>query len=119
MHVRCKGIPELLFHHNDDQSCSLFLQYRKYITTIIKINSIVQRAVVHITADMSFPPQCCPSSAITTFVVVATVMDTRNMKRAKKSLFHRGRGHHIIGSSHRLCKIIYRASQSITRAKFQ
>lgn len=101
-----KGIPEVLFHHNDDQTCSLFLQYTKYITTTIKTNSIVQRAVVHITADMSLPPQCCPSSAITVFVVVATKMNISNTKRAKKSLFHRGRGHHIIRYSHKLCKRI-------------
>lgn len=97
-------IPELFFHHNDDQSCSFLLQYTKYIATITKTNRIVQKAVVHTTADILLPPQSCPSSsAITVLVVVVVKTNKRNIKCVKSSRFHRGRGHHIIRFSHRLC----------------
>lgn len=96
-------IPELFFHHSEDQSCSFLLQYSKYITTISKTNSTVQKAVVHTTADILLPLQGCPSSAITVLVVVVVETNKRNVKRVKNSLFHRGRGHHIIRFSHRLC----------------
>lgn len=73
-------LPELFFHHNDDQSCSFFLQYTKYIAITTKINNIVQRAVVHTTADISLPAQCCPSSAMAICDTVIVTIKEDNEK---------------------------------------
>lgn len=48
---------------------------------------------------------CCPSSAITVFVVVI-VTNNNKTKCVKISLFHRGRGHHIVKFTHWFCKKI-------------
>lgn len=58
------------------------------------------RTVVHTTADILLPLQRCSSSAITTFVVVIMI-NNRNIKCVNISIFHLGRGHHIVKLSDR------------------
>lgn len=95
--VMYQYLPGLFFHHNDDQSRSLLLQNTKYIATTTKTNSIVQRAVVHTTADILLAAQFCPSSsAITVFDVNVIVIINNNVKCVNKLFFHRGRGYHIL-----------------------